>query len=81
MPLPSERVIESPPSRPGKLFDFVRYKNKMAKKKAEIDENVDLMDRKDLLVKLLELTTKEDINVGGLRTVVKHAIEVLTRKK
>jgi len=44
------------------------------------DENIDEMDRKDLLVKLLELTTVEDIDEEKLRKVVKYTLEVMTKK-
>ena len=47
----------------------------------EPDENLDQMDRKDLLVKLLELTTKDDVDEDKLRKIVKHAVKVMTDKK
>ena len=81
MTLAPERVIESPPLRPGKVLDYVRYKNKMAKKKAEIDENIDQMDRKDLVVKMLELISPENVDEEKLRFLVKQAVEVMTRQK
>jgi len=81
MTLAPERVVESPPLRPGKVLDYVRYKNKMAKKKAEVDENIDKMDRKDLVVKMLELISPEDVDEEKLRFLVKQAVEVMTSRK
>ena len=86
LPHGPERVIQSPPFRPGertgKLLDYVRLKKKMVKKKkSKPDENIDTMDRKDLVVKMLELISPEDIDEAKLREVVKHAAEVLTNQK
>ena len=68
--------------RTGKLLDYVRLKKKMVKKKkSKPDENIDAMDRKDLVVKMLELISPEDIDEAKLREVVKHAAEVLTNQK
>jgi len=82
MPPASERVVQSPPLQPGKLFDFAEYKNKMVKEpNGQPEEDVDQMDRKDLLVKLLELTAQIDIDEEKLRKVVKYTIEVMGDKK
>jgi hypothetical protein len=77
----SERVVESLPIQPAKVFRLAEWKEKMVKQpNDEPDENLDKMDRKDLLVKLLELTTKDDIDEEKLREVVKHAVQVMTKK-
>jgi tetratricopeptide (TPR) repeat protein len=80
-----ERELGEPPSRqpkPARVLDLAKWKNKMVKEKNdEPDENIDAMDRKDLLVKLLELTTKEDIDEAKLRKIVKFAEATMTREK
>ena len=82
LPPAPERVVQSPPSRPGKLLDYMRYKKKIAKKKKdEPEENIDLMDKKDLLVKLLELAAQDHTDEEELRQVVKCAVEIMEKKK
>jgi tetratricopeptide (TPR) repeat protein len=80
-----ERQPDEPPSRqpkPAQVLDLAKWKNKRVKEKNdEPDENIDAMDRKDLLVKLLKLTTKEDIDEAKLRKIVKFAEATMTRKK
>jgi tetratricopeptide (TPR) repeat protein len=76
---PSKQGTVEP--KPARVLDLAKWKKKMVKKqKDEPDENLDAMDRKDLLVKLLELTTKENIDEEKLRKVVKHAVKVMTEK-
>lgn len=84
MPPASERVIESPPTQSAKVFSLAEWKEKMVKepngKTDESDENLDAMDGKDLLLKLLQLTTKEDVDEDYLREIVKFAVERSTNK-
>jgi tetratricopeptide (TPR) repeat protein len=69
-------------TKPAQVLDLAKWKKKMVKEKNnEPDENIDAMDRKDLLVKLLELTTKDDVDEEKLRKIVKHAVEIMTGKK
>ncbi len=86
LPHGPERVIQSAPLRPGertgKLLDYVRLKKKMVKKKkkqSKLDENIDTMDRKDLVVKLLELVTPEEVDEVKMREIVRHAAEVINK--
>lgn len=82
MPPAPERVIQSRPPEPAKVFSLAEWKEKMVKQpNDEPDENVDVMDRKDLLVKLLELAAQEDTDEEELRKVVKYAVEVMTKKR
>ena len=52
-----ERELDGPPSlqpKPAQVLDLAKWKEKMVKEKDnEPDKNIDAMDRKDLLVKLL----------------------------
>ena len=83
VPLP---VVESSPSpiKQGRarVLSYMDWINNMVKEQNDEpnDENIDEMDRKDLLVKLLELTTVEDIDEEKLRKVVKYTLEVMTKK-
>ena len=83
VPLP---VVESSPSPIQKgrarVLSYMDWINNMVKEQNDEpnDENIDEMDRKDLLVKLLELTTVEDIDEEKLRKVVKYTVEVMTKK-
>ncbi len=83
VPLP---VVESSPSpiKQGRarVLSYMDWINNMVKEQNDEpnDENIDEMDRKDLLVKLLELTTVEDIDEEKLRKVVKYTVEVMTKK-
>ena len=83
MPLSENRVVESPPSEPAKLFSLLEWKDKMGKKPKDEkkDENVDAMDEKNLIVKLLQLTAYEGVSESKLRKVVKYAMEVMSENK
>ncbi len=78
--------VNNNPSLPqqerAKVLDLQAWIEKMVKEQNDEpnDENIDEMDRKDLLVKLLELTTVEDIDEEKLRKVVKYTVEVMTKK-
>src|SRR5262249_47176282 len=76
---PSQHRLRQP--KPAQVLDLAKWKNKMVKERNdEPDENIDAMDRKDLLVKLLELRAKED-DEAKLRKIVKFAEATMTRKK
>ena len=83
VPLP---VVERSPSLPqqerAKVLDLQAWIEKMVKEQNDDPngENIDEMDRKDLLVKLLELTADVDIDEEKLRKVVKYTVEVMTKK-
>jgi regulator of sirC expression with transglutaminase-like and TPR domain len=80
MPAP-ERVIESPPAQPAKVFSLAEWKEKMVKEQNnEPDENLDKLEKSDLIVRLLELTTKENINEDKLRKILKFANTIITSK-
>lgn len=85
LPPLSQRVVQSSPLRPGeqtgKLLDYVRLKKKMVKEKnSEPDENVDELERSDLIVRLLELTSKDDVDDEKLRKILKYTMKVVTGK-
>ena len=44
------------------------------------DENLDEMDFNELIVKLLQLTTHEELSEKKLRKVVKSAIKIIEEK-
>ncbi len=79
LPTYESPVVESPPAQPAKVFNLAEWKEKMVKepngKTDESDENLDAMDGKELLLKLLQITTKEDIDEDYLREIVKFAVE------
>jgi hypothetical protein len=76
-----ERVVESPPAEPAKVFSLTEWKNKMVKQpNNEPDENVDELEKSDLIVRLLELTTKDDMDEEKLRKVLKYSYKVMTGK-
>jgi hypothetical protein len=82
LPPTPKRVVESSLTRPAKVFSLAEWKEKMVKEKNnEPDENIDQMDRSDLIVRLLELTTKEDVDEAKLRKIVKYAEKTMTGKK
>ena len=77
----SERVVESPPIQPAKVFSLAEWKEKMVKEQNnEPDENVDELEKSDLIVRLLELTTKDDMNEEKLRKILKYSYKVMTGK-
>lgn len=77
--LPEPKPSATPLSGPAPVLSYMEWKKKMVKEQNdEPDENVDAMDRKDLLVKLLELTAQEDTDEEELRKIVKYAIKNTT---
>ena len=81
VPLP---VVERSPGTPQKgrarIFDLQKWKDKMVKEPNGEDENLDEMDFNELIVKLLQLTTDEEVSEKKLRKVVKSAIKILNEK-
>jgi tetratricopeptide (TPR) repeat protein len=63
-----------------RIFDLQKWKNKMVKEPNGEDENLDEMDFNELIVKLLQLTTPEEVSEKKLRKVVKSAIKILNEK-
>ena len=82
VPMPVNNNPSLPQQECAKVLDLQAWIEKMVKEQNDEpnDENIDEMDRKDLLVKLLELTTVEDIDEEKLRKVVKYTLEVMTKK-
>jgi len=80
-----ERELDPPPSRrpiPAQVLDLAKWKEKMVKERNdEPDENIDAMDRSDLIVRLLEMINKEDIDEAKLRKIVNIAEATMTRRK
>jgi hypothetical protein len=84
LPTSESPVVESPPTQPAKVFSLAEWKEKMVKepngKTDEIDVNVDGMDKKELVVTLLELTAYDGVDEEQLRQVVQYALGVMTRR-
>jgi tetratricopeptide (TPR) repeat protein len=81
LPTSESPVVESPPAQPAKVFSLAEWKEKMVKEQNnEPDENVDELEKSDLIVRLLELTTKDDMNEEKLRKILKYSYKVMTGK-
>ena len=80
--LPEPKLSATPvKSEPAPVLSYMEWKEKMVKEpNDDPDENLDAMGGKDLLLKLLQLTTKEDIDEAYLRKIVKYAVELATGK-
>ena len=81
VPMP---VVERSPSPTqkgrAKVLDLQAWREQMVKEPNGEDDNVDEMDFNELIVKLLQLTTHEEVSEKKLRKVVKSAIKIIEEK-
>ena len=80
VPIPVNTNPILPQQEGGKLFDLQARREQMVKEPNGEDENIDEMDFNELVVKLLQLTTHEEVSEKKLRKVVKSAIKILHEK-
>ncbi len=88
LPLKSNNVVPIPVNNNPSLsqeecaevLDLQAWREKMVKEPNGEDENLDEMDFNELIVKLLQLTTHEELSEKKLRKVVKSAIKIIEEK-
>jgi hypothetical protein len=79
VPLP---VVERSPGTPqqgqAQIFDLQKWKDKMVKEPNGEHEDVKNMDEKDLFLKLMQLSTQDDITRKKLLKLVEYAMKVIS---
>lgn len=81
--LPEPKITDTPmksESGPAPVLSYMEWVEKMVKEPNGEEENLDEMDFNELIVKLLQLTTHEEVSEKKVRKIVKLAIEVIKEK-
>jgi hypothetical protein len=74
--------VQSKASRPASVRSLEKWKEqKMVKEPTNDDENIEEMDEKDLFLKLVQVSTQDNITRKQLYEIVKHAIKVTSKKE
>jgi hypothetical protein len=73
--------VQSKASRPASVRSLEKWKEqKMVKEPTNDDENIEEMDEKDLFLKLVQVSTQDNITRKQLYEIVRHAIKVTSKK-
>jgi len=78
LPIPENRVVQSLPTKPAKVFSYLDWKNKMVKEPNSETEDIKDMDEKDLFLKLVQIATEDNITRKKLFKIVENAIKVVS---
>lgn len=81
LPEPSPDPVSSQPEGPARLLSYVDWKEKMGKSNGEDKIDTKKMSEREMLLKIIELTSNEDITAQELREILDAVIKVTSKRR